>query len=123
MAATVVAPLRAAGGGEREVAGAALGDVVAGGDRVERGVVEPDAHGCRRAARSWPARRPRARTASSSSRAIRALSGRGRPWAMIVDSSATTGAARGQRLGDLGRDARSRAALRGLTISGRSTRV
>ena len=66
---------------------------------------------------------PAARTASSSSRAIRALSGRGRPWAMIVDSSATTGPPRDERLGDLGRDLDHVRALRGLTISGRSTRV
>jgi hypothetical protein len=33
---------------------------------------------------------PVSRTAASISRAIRRLSGRGRPWAMIVDSSATT---------------------------------
>ena len=44
---------------------------------------------------------PCSRTAASISRAIRALSGRGRPWAMIVDSSATTAPPRRQRRRDL----------------------
>ena len=43
---------------------------------------------------------PAAATAASSSRATSRLRGRGRPWAMIVDSSATTAAAGVERLAD-----------------------
>ena len=61
------------------------------GDPLQRGVVQADPHhavehgdgGRDRAARRAP--RPRSRAAT------RRLSGRGRPWAMMVDSSATTG--------------------------------
>ena len=47
---------------------------------------------------------PPSRTICSTSRAIATLCGYGIPWLMIVDSSATTGRAGRQGLGDLGRD-------------------
>ena len=115
VAATVVAPCapRAAAGGE--VARAALDDVLAGRDRLERGVVEPDPdlavderdrgrHGARRAhrrldlagdARGWRARQPVGDD--------RALERHHR-------------AARGERVGDLVVDAHRRALYGGVTL-------
>ena len=65
-------------------------------------VVEPDPHDAAPRSRSSPGRRrrsaPPARPAERPSR----LSGRGRPWLMIVDSRATTGPPRAQRVLHLG---------------------
>ena len=55
----------------------------------------------RRARRWWPGTAPPSRTICSTSRAIATFCGYGIPWLMIVDSSATTGAPGGERLGDL----------------------
>ena len=88
-------------GDRRQVAHAGLDDVGRLGDAASaprrRGRSGPR----RRRRRSSPGRRRLARTAASISRAIRALSGRGRPWLMIVLSSATTGAPARQGVGDL----------------------
>ena len=76
----------------RQVARTHLDDVVAAARSASSASSSsPMRARARRRARSSPAPRRAARTASSISRATRRLSGRGRPWLMIVDSSATTG--------------------------------
>ena len=91
--ATVVAPVPAAGRDHGEVAHADLDHAVVAGHDGQRLVVEPDAH--RPATTAMVAgTAPPSRTACSISRATRRLSGRGRPWLMIVDSRATTGGPR-----------------------------
>ena len=62
-----------------EVARAALGDVVAGGDRLAARRRRARCARRRRAARSWPGPRRASRTAASISRATSALRGRGQP--------------------------------------------
>ena len=103
---------------DRQVARAALGDVVAGGDRLQRGLVEPDAHdaveqrdrgrgGAVRRARSARARgRPRrcagagGRGRSASTRArrrARPLPARPRPLRRSSAQAIVAGRARGSR--------------------------
>ena len=88
-----------------EVADADLHDgVVRSAIVSQRVVVEADAAGRRSTTAMVAGTAPAGADASSISRATRRLSGRGRPWLMIVDSRATTGRPCGERLGDLGVD-------------------
>ena len=98
MAATVVAPSapRAAASGRSRTLSLAMSVVAM---RRQPVLVEADVrlaveHGDRRRHRAGRG------TAASSSRATSRLRGRGRPWAMIVDSSATTAPPRVERLAD-----------------------
>ena len=112
-------PRAAADEARAEVAQAELVDVERGGDRLQRVRVEPDAHPPRPRPRWWPAPRPPSARRPRSRAATRRLSGRGRPWAMIVDSSATTGRPRRQGGGHLlvDRDHQMRAGCQTVRIS------
>ena len=90
MAATVVAPVSRARQHRAEVADAGLHHAGALGDPDQLVVGQPDPDRAVDEATVAGTAPPR-RTAASISRAVAALVAVGRPWLMIVDSSATTG--------------------------------
>ena len=90
VAATVVAPVSPRASDRPEVADAGLHDALVLGDPHQRVVGEPDPDRAVDDARPSRAPLPPRRTASSICRAVAALVAVGRPWLMIVDSSATT---------------------------------